>query len=237
MNQHPRPGEAELAFLGRVANATGRRQFLQWAGLSVGVLALGCSSDNTNPNPPPTSVDLGSGDTGILNYAYALEQLEAAFYTKVTSSYYAGITADEQQILSDIQSHEVIHRDYLKAALGSGAIADLSVDFSGIDFTSRTSVLTAARTFEDLGVAAYNGAGHLITNPNYLLVAGKIVSVEGRHASAIRDLLEPDTAAFAGDDVVAPDTGLDGAKAPATVLAAADAYVTTTIDASHLPTT
>ena len=27
------------------------------------------------------AVDLGEGDVGILNYAYALEQLEAAFYT------------------------------------------------------------------------------------------------------------------------------------------------------------
>ncbi|MEP6687087.1 MAG: ferritin-like domain-containing protein [Gemmatimonadales bacterium] len=235
MTQQSMPGEAELAFLGRVANASGRRQFLQWAGLTVGVLALGCSDDNGS-GPNPASVDLGSGDTGVLNYAYALEQLEAAFYTQVAAAFYSGITAEEQQILTDIKGHEVIHRDFLKAALGSAAIADLSVDFSGIDFTSRTSVLTAAQTFEDLGVSAYNGAGRLITSPDYLLVAGKIVSVEARHASAIRDLLAPDTAAFAGDDVVTVDTGLDGANAPATVLAAADSYVTTTIDASHLPT-
>jgi hypothetical protein len=31
-------------------------------------------------------VDLGAGDTGVLNYAYALEQLEAAFYTEVWSN-------------------------------------------------------------------------------------------------------------------------------------------------------
>ena len=238
MTQQPNPGEAELAFLGRLANTTGRRQFLQWAGLGVGALALGCSDNNgTGPSGGAASANLGSGDIGILNYAYALEQLEAAFYTQVATSFYAGITTDEQQILTDIKNHEVIHRDYLKAALGSQAIADLSVDFSGINFGDRTSVLTAAKTFEDLGVSAYNGAGHLITSVDYLLVAGKIVSVEARHASAIRDLLAPDTAAFAGDDVVAADTGLDTANPPATVLAAADAYVTTTIDASHLPTT
>ena len=236
MTQPPTPASAELAFLGRVANATGRRQFLQWAGLTVGVLALGCSDDDNGSGPGTEAVDLGSGDTGVLNYAYALEQLEAAFYTQVAASFYAGATADEQAILTDIKNHEVIHRDYLKAALGSAAIADLAVDFGGIDFTSRASVLGAAKTFEDLGVSAYNGAGQLITNPDYLLVAGKIVSVEARHASTIRDLLAPDTAAFAGDDVVAADTGLDGANTPATVLAAADAYVTTTIDASHLPT-
>lgn len=236
MDRQPIPGEAELAFLGRLANATGRRQFLQWAGLTVGVFALGCSDDNGSGPGTASGVDLGSGDIGVLNYAYALEQLEAAFYTQVAASFYAGITADEQQVLTDIMNHEVIHRDYLKAALGSQAITALSVDFSGITFSDRASVLTAAQTFEDLGVSAYNGAGHLLTSADNLLVAGKIVSVEARHASAIRDLLAPDTAAFAGDDVVAPDTGLDGAKSPTDVLAAADAYITTTIDASHLPT-
>lgn len=226
-------GSAELAFLGEMANASGRRKFLQWSGLTIGVLALGCSDDNNNP--PGTGVDLGSGDTGVLNYAYALEQLEAAFYTQVVDGFYGGVTAGEQQILTDIRDHEVIHRDYLKAALGNAAIADLEVDFTSIDFTSRASVLGAAKTFEDLGVSAYNGAGQLIADPTYLLVAGKIVSVEGRHASAIRDLLQPDTAYFAGDDVIVVATGLDGANTPATVLAAADPYVTTPIDASNLP--
>jgi hypothetical protein len=44
------------------------------------------------------------------------------------------------------------------------------------------------KALEDTGVAAYNGAGKLITNP--LFVTGrKIVSVEARHASAIRSLI------------------------------------------------
>ena len=119
--------------------------------------------------------------------------------------------------------------------MGTNAIADLSVDFTTIDFSSRLSVLNAAKTFEDLGVTAYNGAGRLLKNVDYLLLAGKIVSVEARHASAIRDLLSPKSASFAGDDAVNPENGLDGANNPATVLSAAGAYVTSAIDASHLP--
>ena len=70
-------------------------------------------------------VNLGTGDTGVLNYAYALEQLEAAFYTQVLAgAYYTGAPLNEQTILSDIKNHEVIHRDFLKAALGSAAIPD-----------------------------------------------------------------------------------------------------------------
>ena len=83
------------------------------------------------------------------------------------------------------------HRDFLKEALADGAIPDLEVDFSDLDFTDRKAVLTTAQTFEDLGVAAYNGAGKLIEDPDYLLQAGRIVSVEARHAAAIRDLLKP----------------------------------------------
>jgi hypothetical protein len=226
----------ELAFLDGLARTTGRRKFLQWSGLTIAVAVVGCSDDNgSNVGPNPSgAVNLGDGDSGVLNYAYALEQLEAAFYTQVVASFYAGATPEEQTILTDIKSHEVIHRDFLKAALGGAAIADLAVDFTSVNFADRSSVLGAAKTFEDLGVAAYNGAGKLLTTPDYLVVAGKIVSVEARHAAAIRDLLVANS--FAGSDVVNAN-GLDQAKTPTEVLTAADTYVTTTIVADNLPTT
>lgn len=228
-------GGEELRFLDGLARTAGRRTFLQWSGMTMAVVALGCSDDDADVGPgPSTGVDLGTGDTGILNYAYALEQLEAAFYTAVTASFYTGATADEQSILNDIKNHEVIHRDFLKAALGTAAIADLQVDFTSVDLTSRTEVLGAAQTFEDLGVAAYNGAGKLLSTAANLATAGRIVSVEARHAAAIRDLVQANS--FAAGDVV-DGNGLDRALTPAAVLTAADAYVTTTINASGLPTT
>jgi hypothetical protein len=235
---HPTSTTPELDLLGRMASATSRRTFLHWAGLSIGVAAIGCSSDDNGIGPGGgTGVNLGSGDIGILNYAYALEQLEAAFYIQVMMSPYTGMTAAETQILTDIRDHEIIHRNFLKAALGASAIADLSVTFATINFSSRSSVLGAAKVFEDLGVSAYNGAGQLIASADYLLLAGKIVSVEARHAAVIRDLLNPNSIDFAGDDVVTTDTGLDGAKSPAMVLAAASGFVTTPINAGNLPTT
>jgi hypothetical protein len=230
----PEKGE-ELGFLDQLARTSSRRKFLQWSGLTIAVVSVGCSDDDGNVEPNPSgSVDLGTGDTGVLNYAYALEQLEAAFYTQVVASFYAGATTGEQAILTDIKNHEVIHRDFLKAALGSTAIADLAVDFTSVNLSDRSDVLGAAKAFEDLGVAAYNGAGKLLTNPDYLVLAGKIVSVEARHAAAIRDLLVPNT--FAGGDVVNAN-GLDQAKAPSEVLATADTYITTTVTGNNLPTT
>jgi hypothetical protein len=70
-------------------------------------------------------------------------------------------------------------------------LPELSFNYGNLDFNSRTQVLATAKALEDTGVAAYNGAGRLLSNPDYLLLAGKIVSVEARHASAIRNLINP----------------------------------------------
>jgi len=211
-----------------------RRNFLGYASALVGAAGLvataSCSKDDEMPS---SGVDLGSGDIGILNYAYALEQLEAAFYQRVADSPYSGISNAEKALLNDIRDHEIAHREFFKKALGSSAIANLEVNFNSIRFDDRISVLTTAKAFEDLGVSAYNGAGKLITSPDYLLLAGKIVSVEARHAALIRDLLS--NGSFADNTVVDAD-GLEYSKSPAEVLMAASAFVTTRINASNLPT-
>lgn len=229
---HP---SSPLSMLAELSAPTGRRRFLQWAGVTVGVAMIGCSNDD-DPTGPGASVSLGSGDNGVLNYAYALEQLEADFYTRVVAAPYAGMVAAELTLLTDIRDHEIVHREFLQAALGANAIGALDLDFTTVNFSSRASVLGTAKVFEDLGVAAYNGAGQLLADANLLLIAGKIVSVEARHAAAIRDLLNPNSADFAGDDVIAVATGLDRAQTPTQVLTSASAFVTTEINFSALPT-
>jgi rubrerythrin len=175
-------------------------------------------------------VNLGTGDIGILNYAYALEQLEAAFYIQVLESAYSDMSADEGEVLENLRQHEIVHRDFFAAALGSDAIPALEVDFSSIDFSDRTAALQTSRTFEDLGVSAYNGVAHLLQDPQFLLAAGKIVSVEARHAAAIRDLI-----GTMEDDNIIDENGLDVINAPSTVLSAASPFIVTEIDASGLP--
>lgn len=211
-----------------------RRSFLQYAGAGaagIALVAAGCKKDNSKQIVTDNGVFFGTGDVAILNYAYALEQLEAAFYIKVIASPYSGMIDPERALLTDIREHEVAHREFFKAALGANAITNLEVDFSSIDFGSRTSVLGAAKAFEDLGVSAYNGAGALIKDPLYLTLAGKIVSVEARHAALIRDLLNNGT--FADDlDMNA----LDIHKLPPAVLAIAGKYIKTKINVSGLPT-
>lgn len=212
-----------------------RRNMLKFFGVSAAVITIGssCGDDNDDDNISNNAVNLGSGDFGVLNYAYALEQLEAAYYLRVTSNLSAisGLTAIESAYLVDIKDHEVAHREFFKAALGSNAIPALEVDFSSVNFADRTSVLSTAKAFEDLGVTAYNGAGKLLVDINFLALAGKIVSVEGRHAAIIADMLSPNTFANTTDAM-----GLDGARTPPQVLAIAAPFIKTKINASNLPT-
>jgi len=222
-----------------------RRNFLLKAGLataSAAVLLTGCnpeaiesSTDVANPaagRTAATNVDLGTGDVAVLNYAYLLEQLEAAFYTQAASSqrFLDRLTASDRRYFIDVRNHELIHREFFKAALGSAAIPEVSFNFSSINFVNRNQVLATARTFEDLGVAAYNGAGRFLQSAAFLTLAGKIVSVEARHAAYFREILGTydrsmlDATAFAGDDII-DENGLDLAYSPSQVIAAAAPFI------------
>jgi hypothetical protein len=249
---------------GRDGKMNSRRQFLKIGGLAVvgsSLFLYSCEEDGITEEEI-ISLDakgvnnkrvfnLGKGDLGILNYAYVLEQLEAAFYTEVVNGTYFNSLPEaergEKQILRDIWYHEVIHREFLKTALSSiappGKVApELDFNFSGVDFSSRDNVLTVSKILEDTGVSAYNGAGKLLESADYLLLAGKIVSVEARHASAIRDLIAPGTTNFAADEILVDLGGsgiaYDKAVAPRDVLAAvaATGFLETKIVANNLPT-
>ena len=100
-----------------------RRDFLKVLGIGGTIVLLpavfaACDDDSVSPTGG-TALTLNlSNDTGILNYAYALEQLEAAFYTQVVaSSAFSGYTVEQQEVLADIRNHEVIHREFLKSVL------------------------------------------------------------------------------------------------------------------------
>lgn len=240
------------------SNLTNRRSFLKISGLAIagtGLVIAGCSNDDDGgmTDPPVDNqlpgvrngvFDLGGGDAGILTYAYALEQLEADFYTRVVNGNNFGsvFSSEEQSVLTDLYRHEVIHREFFRTALTGvlndpdRVLPDLNFDYGDLNFSNRLQVLNTAKTLEDTGVAAYNGAGRYITTPDYLVIAGKIVSVEARHASAIRSLLNPGSADFAGNDVIDAN-GLDLAQMPSEILAAVGSLgvVQTPFTAQFLP--
>ncbi|MCB2378789.1 ferritin-like domain-containing protein [Hymenobacter sp. BT635] len=261
MTKKTNPVPAEVQPAAGLFGALPRRDFLRYTGAGLALTSLvltGCDDDDNNEvDPNADTVNVGSGDTGVLNYAYALEQLEAAFYAQViaggTGTYFASLGANsaERQILSDLALHEKAHRDFFKNAIPAGSIIkDLAPDFSTIDFNvgrraagapagTKLGVLDAAMAFEDLGVAAYNGAGRYITNPVNLALAGKIVSVEARHAALIRDLMSYNT--FVDNDVVelftptgsastpgvGSGSGLERSKKPSEVIVVANQFLQT----------
>ncbi|GJG85330.1 hypothetical protein tb265_05110 [Gemmatimonadetes bacterium T265] len=201
-----------------------RRNFFRLAGLGGAAVALAaCGVDPTRATAvagsaaASTAAATGGGsvtydfgltnDGGILNFAYAMEQLGEAFYANATSNaQFATIfSAGEQRILRDFLGHETAHRDLFKAALGAAGIV-VTPNFSSVNFADRTSVLTTARTFENTCVAALNGAGPLLHVAANLALAGKLVSVEARQASALNDLLSPKSGAFAPSDFDMGDT-------------------------------
>ena len=236
-----------------------RRGFLKMLGVGGTIVLLpslftSCDDDDpTGPTPTgPVSLNL-SNDTGILNYAFALEQLEAGFYIAVlASAAFNGMSAEQKEVFTDLRNHEVIHREFFRRALGGNRIGDLALNQTtvGAAVANTASILRNAEAFEDLGVAAYNGAGKYLTDANNLLIAGKIVSVEARHAAAIRDLrdaagITTGAAAgtrFAGDDVVIASgtyAGLDVKLEPTAVLTRVGAtnFVSTSISIGTQPPT
>ena len=229
---------------------TSRREFFRLAALGgtaiflPGVFAACDDDDPTAPGVSEATLDL-SDDTGILNYAFALEQLEAEFYVRVVQeSSAAGFNALQRRLLSDIRNHEFIHRESLRALLGVNRLPELRIgrSFDSTDFRSRESILATAKTFEDLGVSAYNNAGKYLTTAANLILVGKIVSVEARHSAIIRDMIDDLTGSgtgllFASDDIV-DENGLDNKGQPATpteVLSAAAPYLEADITIANQP--
>ena len=207
-----------------------RRSFFKFAGASafgIAFTAAGCKISSKIDG----GLSLGKGDFAVLNYAYALEQLEGAFYEKVTSNFYAGATDFEKDLLTDISHDEIAHREWFREVLFLKKLPKLDFDFSSINFNDRTSVLNAAKDFEDTGVSAYNGAGKLLDLGIFLLHAGKIVSVEARHAATIRNLISYGD--FAGDDIV-NSNGLDFVQTPEQVAKHTDKYFVTKINVTKI---
>lgn len=229
---------------GNLGSLRSRREVLKLMAMGGSLVLLptaliGCSDDSpmapgmpSTPNSgSPLTIDFAKGDVAVLQFAYALEQLEADFYTRAVAAFdQSNLTAAEKAILLDIKYHEVQHRELFKAALGSSNDFTLSPTYPGVNFRDRVSVLTAARTFEDLGVAAYNGAGQYLASGAFLTLAGKIVSVEARHAAVIRDLLAPGTNAFS-------PTAFDDVFSPGKVAGAAQGFVVDRLGFANAPST
>jgi len=232
------PGNEQVEEMDKVADQS-RRRFFQLAGgiAGAGLLLAACR------RTPPSTSYVGSGDTGLLNYLYILEQVQAGFYTQAVLTPYYGLTVSESTCFSDTRDQAIAHREYLHGLVGTGAINKIVLDLSPVTFADRTSTLSNAIILADLAVGAYNGTAQLFTNTDYILTTSKIATVQARRSAYMRDLLSDNYATnpllyhntFA-DSTVINSNGLDQALTPQVVMASLQNYIQTKFDINKLPT-
>jgi rubrerythrin len=215
----------ELGSLSELYAAGTRRDFLRLVGLGGALVLLpgfvsACDTDDVTGLPgsgEPIVIDFSAGDVAFLQLAHVLEQLEADFYDKVVAAFaQSNFTTTEQGLLTDIRNHEAVHRAFLESLLGAGVAFTVTPAYKSLAFTDRTAVLAFAKAVEDLGIAMYNGLAQYLVSTETLTLLSKIAAVEGRHASAIGDLITPRTDSFAPletDNVFRPAKVADAAQA------------------------
>ena len=189
----------QIVRLEPVKRATNRRQFLKIGGLDVvgAGLFIACSNGNDGymppVTPPPNSIfDLGSGDLDVLNYAYALEQLEADFYTLEDEFYdltlQSGVLPSGRPgtVYIQISKHEQANVDFLIAGLEDAGVTPVSKPT--FDFTAGG----AFDPFNENGIGQETAYAQLLAvvqlGSPFLTAALQIHSVEALHASEIRRL-------------------------------------------------
>ncbi|WP_309392468.1 ferritin-like domain-containing protein [Chelatococcus sambhunathii] len=214
---------AVAAEAARVDWTAGRRAFLRTCGLAAaGAAALGVAGRPTAALAAPVS------DADVLNFALNLEYLEAEFYLRATT----GVGLDDSDTggvgdkggvkggrkvkfdtkaiklyAEEIAGDELAHVRFLRAGLGSAAVARPQINLKGSftaaakaaglvkgdqefdAFANETNFLLASFIFEDVGVTAYKGAAPLLTDKGLLEAAAGILGVEAYHAGIIRTLL------------------------------------------------
>jgi hypothetical protein len=164
----------------------GRRSFIKMAAL----IGAGSSLVAATRHDPLSFADATTNDLEILNYALALEYLEADFYTRgVEGGVLKGRTLE---LVTPIRDHEQAHVAAVKQTvsdMGGEPAAKPEFTYPDGTFTDRVKFLKTASVFEELGVTAYHGQVPRVDDPEILKAAAAIAGVESRHAAILADLI------------------------------------------------
>lgn len=208
---------------GQAAEGLSRRRFLTYAGAlaGAGMLIASCNNDDDDKKVVPVTEDvqdLGTGDYGSVNYMYAMDQLSAAFFTKVIETPFVGIDND-LLLFQDIAAHSIAHRELLKSLLGGNAIPGLEFNLGGINFRNKSEVLFHSGKICDIVVKTYTSANGEVVSNEWKSITSKIASVKSKHDTFIRELSSPGSFADGTDE-----NGMEPVLASQTVLDMASGY-------------
>ncbi len=227
----------------------GRRSMLgKAAAVAAGVAAVGFLNPAKSfaVTPAFTFNNIpGTGDVKVLNYALALEDLEADLYkqalqrlttggTNALGTAIPGLNISSSQIdvqyLVEFGKVEAQHRDFIRGALGAAAIKPFKYNFN-MQNLSRKQVSDLVYTAEATGVGAYLGAIQYLATKTYLQIAGAIQGTEARHTAVFAEVIN---ILFSEGLNVAPVTkqfgngsqmGIDYSISPNTVLKAVSPFI------------
>jgi hypothetical protein len=155
-----------------------RRGILAVGALAAGgvLLTKGAPSAHSAPSPEQ--------DEQILNFALALEYLQAGFYAHALER--GALRGELREFAQVVGGQEREHVAYLRERLGTAARDEPALEFGDLA-ADADRFRGAALVLEESGVGAYVGQGANLT-VEAVTAAAPIVSVEARHAAWIRDL-------------------------------------------------
>ncbi len=168
-----------------------RQQFLKGlmaASAGLAAAAVGPAAALASTAHGPSAVP--QGDIDILNFALTLEWLERTFYEQALL-HVPFTQGNVRRLARTLRGDEITHTVALTAAV-KGASAAPPVgraphyNFPAGVFQTQSAFLGLSEALEDTGVHAYLGQAGNIMTPSILLTAATIVTVEARHAGAIR---------------------------------------------------
>lgn len=145
----------------------------------------------------------GEQDVDVIQFALALERLEAAYYRRAATGV-RGLGGDTLALTKTLRDNEEEHVDVLEGLVQQlGGVPPRKPEFEfGDALSSEENFLRLAQTLEETGVSAYNGAAPGISSTDVLETAGRIVQVEARHAALVRFIRDEDIAPSAFDEAL-----------------------------------